>query len=270
MLFFAHQHYAHDYYQWPLVLVGSMLMAHGVACLWRGEVSVRLLAIILLCLYAVVGGYLYWLKGLHIGAYVTTFSSSPIWRSFFIAGALLLLAFAVFNRPHRALICASVALTLSYGVWQYATLTAPYPFAAPRQEFAARVEKLVEPSARIVIAQNATRKGWFQHRTAEGELTGYMPVDLYLSHRKGWSVSDEQAQPAFLESLRRRGATYFAAFCCEWQDRPIADEFPELIRYLACAHTALAVERKFVIYRLDTPRRRPDGSSCLEPSTTKQ
>jgi 4-amino-4-deoxy-L-arabinose transferase-like glycosyltransferase len=269
MVFFAYQNYAHDYYQWPLVLVASLLMADGVMSLWRGEVSVRVLAIALFCLYSVVGGYLFWLRGVQGSPFVTYLPGSTIWQIYFIAGALLLLGFAVLGRPHRLLICASVALALSYGAWQYATLTAPYPFAGLRQEFAAHVDKLVEPGARIVIAQNATRKGWFQHRTPEGELTGYMPVDFYLSNTEGWSVSGDQARPEFLEILRRRGAKYFAAFCCAWRDRPVAEEFPELIRYLECAYTALDIERNFVIYRLDAPRRRPDGSSCLEPSAAQ-
>lgn len=140
----------------------------------------------------------------------------------------------------------------------------PLPWHADRTAFGALVEQLVPADALIVFAEDRDRPQWFQHRAAEGELLGYMPTDFYLSHRKGWSISSPYTSPEFVETLRQRGASYYAIWCCDWGEMSVAAHYPSLTAYLACAHTPLSVAETRVIYALGEPRRRQDGSSCLE------
>jgi 4-amino-4-deoxy-L-arabinose transferase-like glycosyltransferase len=263
MIAFAQQHYGHDYYQWPLVFIASLLTADGVLRMWRGEVTFRGLALGILAAYVLLGGYWFWIKGLQGGEYVVNFGSSFVWQGYFVAGGLLLLGFAILGGSYRPLIIAAAAISFSYATWQYASLTLPYPFAEPREAFGARLEALTDKNAGVVIAQHQYRRGaWFQHKTAEGELLGYVPVDFYLSRRKGWSITEEHATPAFIETLRQRGATHFAAFCCGWHIGSIADQFSGLIRYLGCAHTPLEVTETYAIFRLDGTRSRAERLAC--------
>jgi hypothetical protein len=258
----AYQHYAHDYYQWPLVLLCAVLGAHGAMRLWRARSPrLRIAAAALLAAYLAAAMFWSWPQRVP-GPYVREFSNSWLLSAYFAAGALLLLGFALIPSARRWFLGAGVAVAVSYGCWTYTALVTPYPFDAPRRAFAARLEALTTPDDRIVIAQNSGRTGWFQHRTAQGELLGYMPVDFYLSHRHGWSVADQYAQPAFIETLRGRGARYVAAFCCEWRERSIAQEFPILLPYLTCAHRPLVVTDRYMIFQLDEPHRRADGAPC--------
>jgi 4-amino-4-deoxy-L-arabinose transferase-like glycosyltransferase len=86
---------------------------------------------------------------------------------------------------------------------------------AKRMELGRRVAQLTEPEALLItVEQKSTARPQtiFEHRTAKGELLWGFPVDLYLSHRKGWSVGDKDATPAFIDSLRQQGAKYLVTF----------------------------------------------------------
>jgi 4-amino-4-deoxy-L-arabinose transferase-like glycosyltransferase len=260
MVVFAYQHRAHDYYQLPMVPVACLMMGVGTRWLWQGAGSARVTAFVAAGMCSVIGTYWFWLKGLQGIEYANSFA----WVGFSVAGLALLFGFALAPQSGRALVAASLALFVGYGAWQMSWLTVPHASSQARYEFGERLRQLTEPNSRIVIAQNVHRPGWFQHRTAQGELIGYMPMDFYLSHRKGWSISSEHANPEFLEALRQRGAAYFAAFCCQAKEGSVEKEYPQLYDYLACAYSPLEVTKSSVIYRLDPPRRRSDGTSCVE------
>jgi Dolichyl-phosphate-mannose-protein mannosyltransferase len=250
MVFFADQNLLHDYYQWPLAMVSALLAAYGGMQLWRGDVSgIRITSGILLVFYALAALLGSWQR-VPLFNY-PNYPQSWVYQAYFVVGALLLLAFAMLPRPPRWLVIASVGVAITFGCWNFVHLTQPVPFAVPRQAFASRLEALTRPKDHIIIAEDVTREGWYQHRTSHGEFLGYMPTDFYLSHRHGWSVSGKYAQPEFIDELRKRGARYFAAFV--W-GRPIADEFPDLIPYLAHTYTPLAVTGSYIIYRLDKPQ----------------
>ncbi len=255
MVVFAYQHAAHDYYQLPLVIVASLLMADGIARLWAGTASPRLLAVGVAVFYLLSEIWMW--RIWHIREY----NASKLW---FTAGGLLtLLAFSLYGRTPRVPVLASMLLVVVFSAWQTAWFKAQAPWYQSRQAFGEDLNRLTQPSDRIVIAQKHTRRGWFQHRTAEGELIGYMPTDFYLSHRKGWSVSTEHAVPAFVEHLREKGATHIAAWCCQRDiQHGIATELPLLLAYLNCAQTPLRVTENYFIFQLNKPRVRTDGSLC--------
>lgn len=249
MIFFAHQYAGHDYYQLPMAIVASLLMGAGVVQIWKMEESPRKIAALVCVAYVLLN--IYWRWQGHL----------PNYRLIFVvSGFVLLLGFALLRRQHRVLILASLAMTVLYGAWQTRKLTIPTPQNIERLEFAAHLEQVTEPGARLVVAENHVRpEGWFQHRTEQGELLGFMPIDFYFSHRKGWSISGAEVQPAFIETLRGRGAAYFATASIK--------DFPGLRAYLDCAHTRLDASDQFAIYRLDPPRSRPDGSPCLDAAS---
>lgn len=263
MILFEPQHFGHDYYQLPLTPLVAMLAALGLVQLWRRQPAPRWLVLGLLAVYVAVSAYWFWMLGLPGAAYDT---SSPAWLSFAIAGAALLLAFAL-RLPLRPLVVASLSLAMAFGIWQNAGLSKISRYNVGRADFGSRVFALTDPGARIVVARSWSRRDWFQHRSSEGELLGYDPVDLYLSHRKGWSIFGDTLSSNFIETLRQRGARYFVSYCCAGGVPWILTTRPEIQAYLACAYTPLEVNERWVIYRLDPPRSRPDCSSCLQPES---
>jgi 4-amino-4-deoxy-L-arabinose transferase-like glycosyltransferase len=257
MVVFAEQHGGHDYYQLPLVLVVSLLVADGIASLWTGRYSVRVLAAALGVIYVLAELWLHRLPFREVG------NQSLVWIIFLGAGFFYLTAFAVVRRPHTSIFAGGLLLIATYGTWRTLSMEQQAPWIEARQAFGSTLQQLTPSDARIVVPDHHSRQGWFQHRTAEGEYLGYMPTDFYLSRRHGWSITFEQALPRFLETLRERGAAHFAAWCCTWGQQPVSEQVPALAAYLACAHTPLHVTDRILIYRLTVPRRRPDGSSCL-------
>jgi 4-amino-4-deoxy-L-arabinose transferase-like glycosyltransferase len=133
--------------------------------------------------------------------------------------------------------------------------TAGRLFLFPRHDevrsFDARVQQLTEPGALVIfLRQCSPEESYYhrQHRTAQGEFLSSFPRDFYLSHRKGFSLDAELATPAFIETLRQRGARYLAT---PWVQL-IADN-PALARELARRYTPLVVAPEGVLYRLDSP-----------------
>jgi hypothetical protein len=192
-----------------------------------------------------------------------TLNESAPWMLFVSAGFLLLAAFAVMPRPHRALVVASLLLALTYSAWRTDTMTEQASWIEARQAFGELLRRLTPEDARIIVADQNDRPNWYQHRTAQGEYLGYMPTDFYLSQRKGWNVFHQHAVPHFVETLRQRGATHFAVWCCAWGEQRVHAQYPRLTAYLECAHTPLHVTEQILIYQLSEPGRRPDGSSCM-------
>jgi hypothetical protein len=143
-----------------------------------------------------------------------------------------------------------VWLTASAGFETYTVL-----FLVPRHEeahiFDARVERLTEPGALVIFLRPFFREeGYYhrQHRTAQGEFLSSYPRDFYLSHRKGFSLDAELATPAFIETLRQRGARYLAT---PWVK--LIAENPALAEELVRRYTPLLVTPEGVLYRLDPP-----------------
>jgi hypothetical protein len=73
-------------------------------------------------------------------------------------------------------------------------------------------------------------------------------VDFYRSHRIGWSLDDRLAQPAMIDTLRRRGARYVATAFPE-----VFASNPALKTDLDGRYTPVDVNAHWAIYRLDQP-----------------
>jgi hypothetical protein len=122
-----------------------------------------------------------------------------------------------------------------------------------RITFNEHVHRLAESNAPIVFAHHRNLPfdpSQYQHRTAEGEYLYCDPIDFYLSHHKGWSIDGVQATPEFVETLRRRGAKYFAT----QEAKHIFEQSPDLKTALERCYTPLEVTPEWVIYRLDDQR----------------
>jgi 4-amino-4-deoxy-L-arabinose transferase-like glycosyltransferase len=261
MLVFAYQHRAHDYYQMPLALILSMLMAKGVFDYLKAPRSPRVLALILLAVYLPCGAWWYWKQDLEGQV-------ADWWRVLFVVGGVLLAAFAAFPRPQRALVHIGLAITAVFGILQASLFTTEFYHNRNRTPFAERVAELTQPDDLVIFGTTWYREGWYQHRELEDQrFLSYDPVDLYLANRHGWSVEGAQLDPAYLDVLRQRGADYFAAFCCVGYLDNIIEKYPDLQEFMACAYTPVDVREEWTIYRLHEPNTRPDGSSCLEGLT---
>lgn len=264
MLVFVAQHRGHDYYQLPLTIVIAMLMGAGVMRLWRMDRPPRRLAAASMAAFSLLGAIWFWRYRHEAEIYN---AESVFWTVLFVGGSLLLAAFAL-GLQRRALVMAGLAMTIVYGPWQAAQMTRMFPSNAGRPAFGERLEALTLPNDQVVIGRHWNRPDWYQHRSADGDLLGYDPVDLYLSNRKGWSLFQDHLNTSYIESLRLQGADVFASYCCSGlNERWILDDRPALRESLACAYTPLDVNERWVIYRLDTPRTRPDGTSCLEAAS---
>jgi hypothetical protein len=156
-----------------------------------------------------------------------------------------------------------LALTAIAGVWQSIQLYELEQGLLNRVVFGERMQEVTEPDARIVFATVRGRPGWYQHRTAQGDLLYHDPFDFYLSHRKGWSIGEDQISVGLLERLRRAGAGYFATYCCMYDERPVLADNPRGSELLQCLYPDVEVTPEWAIYRLEEP---PSGAaeSCEE------
>jgi hypothetical protein len=122
----------------------------------------------------------------------------------------------------------------------------------PRVTFGQRVNQLTEPDALMIFVYPRLEGIWrpemLQRRTAQGAYIAVDPIDFYLSHRKGWSLDDVLATPAFVETRRQRGAKYFATFFPE-----IFDRHPDLRSALERNYQRVEVTPQWAIYRLEKP-----------------
>ncbi len=119
--------------------------------------------------------------------------------------------------------------------------------------FGRRVNELTKPGDLLVFVDiglpDAEKwPGTFRHRTPEGYFLWADPIDFYHSHRKGWSLDDEQATPEYIESLRTQGADYFATRFPE-----IVEQKPALIKALTERYTPVERTPEWLIVRLDGP-----------------
>lgn len=147
----------------------------------------------------------------------------------------------------RAAIVAAICFVLGFSIRIWPTQLRIPHVETNRVAFASQVQQLTEPAALILMVRPYRGlPALYQHRTAEGEYLECDPVDFYRSHRKGWSLDDRQATPAFVETLHGRGAKYFATAFPE-----ILDLHPDLKSTLDRSYTALDVNSNWAIYRLD-------------------
>ncbi len=126
--------------------------------------------------------------------------------------------------------------------------------------YAEQVNHLTEPDALVIMVGSGTKTrpaAVHCHRTAWGEYLWSNPIGFYLSHRKGWSLEAQQATPEFIETLRRRGARYFAT-----AEPEILQSRPELRATLDRCYTPLEKTTEWALYRLDKP--------CTGDATTTQ
>ena len=169
----------------------------------------------------------------------------------FVAATLMGYGLALFwNRSTaaRALAATGCAAMLGVSAFQFHKMTTIDPNEASRLELASQIRRLTESGAPLVFARPRFypfHREFYQHRTKEGEFLYCDPVDLYLSHRKGWSIDDVQASSGVLEKLRQRGAKYFATAYPE-----IFTSRPQLKAALS-RYRALEVTPKWAIYRLE-------------------
>jgi Dolichyl-phosphate-mannose-protein mannosyltransferase len=144
--------------------------------------------------------------------------------------------------------CLSVVVVSSWVVthnFRYFIHNAPVDME--RVVFDEHVRELTEPGALVIFARPyRDRQALYQHRTQEGEYLECDPVDFYYSHRKGWSLDDRQASPELIETLRQRGAKYFATVF-----PGIFKRHPDLKEALARSYVPVEVTREWVIYRLN-------------------
>jgi hypothetical protein len=71
----------------------------------------------------------------------------------------------------------------------------------------------------------------------------YIPLQLYLSHRKGWSLGGVSVE--LIEKLRERGARYLAT---PYPEMISAD--PALVAWLESRYTVVEKTPRWAIYRL--------------------
>jgi hypothetical protein len=165
------------------------------------------------------------------------------------------------SRVMRPILIAACVSVLAFSVWRWEIKIAIPGKEWDRVALAARVQALTEPSALIIMMRPYRGlPDLYQHRTAQGEYLECDPVDFYRSHRVGWSLDDRQATQAFVETLRTRGARYFATAFPE-----IFQRHPELKADLDRDYTPLEVTSAWAIYRLDQP-----GSRGTESTTPKE
>ena len=177
---------------------------------------------------------------------------------FFVAAWMALGTMALWNAeflPRKLLRAAVVVIgasVLGYSLWRWEIKLTQWevgtqPKELDRVEFAQRVSQLTEPDAMIIMVRPYRGvPSLYQHRTAQGEHLECDPVDFYRSHRIGWSLDDRLARLAFIDTLRGRGARYFATAFPE-----LLALHPELKTGLDSLYTPLEVNEHWAIYRLE-------------------
>jgi len=173
---------------------------------------------------------------------------TSVWMA---AGVLVfwdgLAARPVLQRSVAAAFCFSV---LGFSFWFIEGRTRITAFERVRVQFGQRVQQVTEPQALFILLKERRglpRLEYQQHRYAPGKYLCSDPVDLYLTHRKGWCMDHVQATPELIEEMRRRGAKYAAT------------EFPELLKpgplqtYLSANFQAVEITAQWAIYRLAPP-----------------
>ena len=89
------------------------------------------------------------------------------------------------------------------------------------------------------------------HRTKYGEDLYYDPTDFYLSKRKGWSITTNQISLNFVETLRKRGAKYLAAFHYTCHQPHLFTNIQEFQKGLGEKYKLIDITDKWSIYNLE-------------------
>ncbi len=164
-------------------------------------------------------------------------------------GVTTILDRAVFSRVTVAVLLLCALAFSAYEMRGKIRIREPDKVRIP---FTRVVENLTETTNLVIFAVPRPAEPFdvmlYRHRTAQGEDLYCDPRDFYNSNRNGWSIDEVQATPAFVETLRRRGARCFATVFPE-----IIDRHPDLKTALDARYTALDVNARWVIYRLDEP-----------------
>lgn len=152
----------------------------------------------------------------------------------------------VSRKVTQAVVIVVCLFVVGFSLYQAHEMGRPDP-RGYRVAFGERVKSLTEPDALIVfVIPYRGMPALYQHRTAYGEYLECDPMDFYYSHRKGWSLDENQASPEFIDTLRRRGAKYFATAYPK-----ILERRPDLKVTLDRSYTAIDITPKWIVYRLD-------------------
>lgn len=240
-------HRGHDYYQLPIVFPFSAFMGFGANLLLKQKIfskkfvvmtSISFLGFTALCVFLFLLGHKT-IDRLIVAIGITIFS-------------LLCVSVFLIRKSFSKLIIISIFLAIvGFSIWQLNIMMQIKDIRLERITFGDRVNKVTEPSELIVfmapkLYPKESHPEWYRHRTPQGEYLYCDPVDFYLSHRKGWSIDEEQATPEFLETLRQRGAKYLATFYPD-----IFERNPKLKPALDLSYTPVEITKRWAIYRLD-------------------
>lgn len=117
--------------------------------------------------------------------------------------------------------------------------------------FSQRLNELTPPGSLVIIGTQFSRgpgpagPRCCRHREPDGRYLGHRPVELYLSHRKGWALHLEDWSLETIEYLRAKGAEYFASWYMEG-----FEEKRTLLEEMADNYTVVEQNDRWVIYRL--------------------
>jgi 4-amino-4-deoxy-L-arabinose transferase-like glycosyltransferase len=146
----------------------------------------------------------------------------------------------------RWTVAALCLCAVGLSAWRLRDWYAIEPPERDAVRFGKRVADLTEPAALVAFVElgDDPRRGeWFQYRFAPGEYLMYIPLQLYLSHRKGWSLGGVSVE--LVEKLRERGARYLAT---PYPEMISAD--PALVAWLESRYTVVEKTPRWAIYRL--------------------
>lgn len=129
--------------------------------------------------------------------------------------------------------------------------------AQPRREraLARRLESASRPDERVIVglgSRGSLPANRQRHRERDGLFTALGPVELYHARRKGWCLRSEDRTPEVIETLRARGARFFATWNVEELARQ--DDFR---RIMDVTYSLVAHNSQWAIYRLE--RKAPSG-----------
>jgi hypothetical protein len=136
----------------------------------------------------------------------------------------------------------------SYSVvrWEYGRVS---DRARDQLAFAHRLAELTEPDA-ILVLGGPLRDAADVDRHVEPDGFGSRddPVELYHSHRRGWSMVFDDDSIEVIEALRRKGGTWFATRAVDY-----LDGLPTFRCALDERFTLVERTGKWAVYRLEAP-----------------
>ena len=148
-------------------------------------------------------------------------------------------------------ICGAIALLSAFATHRYLDYVLPSE-VSERLAFPQRLRELTEPGSLTIIGSKIRRgpgpatSACCRHREADGRYLGHEPIEFYQSHRKGWSLNPEDWSIDLVDTLRGRGAEYFATSYVEGMF-----EKPGFVAAMNASYTLLEGTSKWRIYRLE-------------------